>query len=138
MSIIIDGGAGVTFPDTVQQTNAVTNTGGDPRYYAARAWVTFDGSTTPPAILSASNVASVSRTSTGKFTITFTSNMPNANYAVACMGFDPSDDRQVQITLQSSITVSQFSIVVIEYQWDVSPPNNRFYNSPRISVVVFA
>ena len=41
MSITIDGGAGITFPDTVQQTNAVTNTGGVPRYYAARAWVTL-------------------------------------------------------------------------------------------------
>lgn len=138
MSVIIDGGAGITFPDTVQQTNAVTNTGGVPRYYAARAWVTFDGSTTPPTILFASNVASVSRASTGKFTITFTSNMPNANYAVACMGFYPSDGRQVQITLQSSITVSQFSIFVIEHQWTASSPNNNLYNSPRISLVVFA
>jgi hypothetical protein len=138
MPITIDGGAGITFPDTVQQTNGMTNTGGDPRYYAARAWVTFDGSATPPTILSATNVASVSRTSTGKFTITFTTNMPNANYAVMAMGFYPSDARQVQITLQSSITVSQFSIFVIDHQWTASSPNNNLYNSPRISLAVFA
>lgn len=138
MTVIIDGGAGITFPDTVQQTNAVTNTGGNPRYYAARAWVTFDGTSSPPTILSSSNVASVSRTSTGKFTITFTTNMPSANYAVMAMGFYPSDARQVQITLQSSITVSQFSIFVIDHQWSASSPSNNLYNSPRISLAVFA
>lgn len=80
MSIIIDGGAGVTFPDTRQQTNAVTMTGGNPQYYAARAWVNFNGSN--GAIRAAVNVATVSRSSTGIYTVTFTTAMPDANYAV--------------------------------------------------------
>jgi hypothetical protein len=136
MTITIDGGAGITFPDTVQQTNAVTNTGGNPRYYAARAWVTFDGSATPPTILSAANVASVSRTGTGLFTITFTANMPNSNYSIAGVALHPS--RGVMVGLTTSPTVSSFSILVLSVQRNVDSSRTDDYNSPRISVVVFA
>ena len=136
MSITIDGGAGITFPDTVQQTNAVTNTGGVPPYYAARAWVTFDGSTTPPSILSAANVASVSRTSTGLFTITFTTNMPSANYAVAGMAFEPSTSAVVN--LRSSITVSSFGIRVTGLSASAGSASTGALNSAYVSLVVFA
>jgi hypothetical protein len=136
MSVIIDGGAGITFPDTVQQTNAVTNTGGVPRYYAARAWVTFDGSTTPPTILSASNVASVSRTSTGLFTITFTSNMPNANYAVAGMALDTS--RSVVVNIRSAPSVSSLAIRVTDLSSNASTASTNSVNSEYVSLVVFA
>ena len=80
MTITIDGGAGVTFPDSVQQTNGMTNTGGAPLYYAARAWVNFNGAN--GAIRASANVASVSRTGTGRYTITFSTAMPDANYCV--------------------------------------------------------
>jgi len=136
MSVIIDGGAGVTFPDAVQQTNGMTNTGGDPRYYAARAWVTFNGSTTPPSILSSSNVASVSRSATGLFTITFTSNMPTANYAVAGMAFDST--RSIVVNLRNQPAVSSFDIRVT----DLSPSGGTASTNPTssayISLVVFA
>jgi len=136
MTVIIDGGAGITFPDTVQQTNAVTNTGGVPRYYAARAWVTFDGSTTPPDILSASNVASVSRGATGQFTITFTSNMPNANYAVVGAAYNST--RSCIVNLRSTVTVSSFSILVTDLTASAGTASTSPDNSPRISLVVFA
>jgi hypothetical protein len=80
MSITIDGGAGITFPDTVQQTNGMTNTGGNPRYYAARAWVTFDGG---GAVRAAVNVSSITDLGTGYFRIIFTTAMPDGNYVVA-------------------------------------------------------
>jgi hypothetical protein len=82
MSVIIDGGAGITFPDTVQQTNALTNTGGNPRYYAARAWVNFEG-TGAVEIRASANVSSITDNGTGDFTINFTTAMPDANYSVA-------------------------------------------------------
>lgn len=81
MPVTINGGAGVTFPDGVQQTNAVTNTGGSPPYYAARAWVNFDGTGTP-AIRASVNVSSITDNGTGDYTINFTTPMPDANYAV--------------------------------------------------------
>ena len=47
---------------------------------ASDAWVSFTGST--GAILAGSNIASVVRNSTGAYTITFATAMPNTNYAV--------------------------------------------------------
>ena len=136
MSITIDGGAGITFPDTVQQTNGMTMTGGVPPYYAARAWVTFNGSTTPPSILSSANVASVSRSSTGLFTITFTSNMPNANYAVAGMAFDSGQSAVVSI--RSAPTASSFSVRVTELSPSAGSASTSPLSSDYISLVVFA
>ena len=136
MSITIDGGAGITFPDTVQQTNGMTMTGGVPPYYAARAWVTFNGSTTPPSILSSANVASVSRSFTGLFTITFTSNMPNANYAVAGMAFDSGQSAVVSI--RSAPTASSFSVRVTALTASAGSASTNPLSSDYISLVVFA
>jgi hypothetical protein len=85
MSITIDGGAGITFPDTVQQTNGMTMTGGNPLYYAARAWVNFNGTGTV-AIRAAVNVSSITDNGTGNYTINFTTAMPDVNYAAVVVG----------------------------------------------------
>lgn len=57
--------------------------------YSARAWVNFNGTGTP-AIRASGNVASVYKNGTGDYTITFTTPMPDANYAVVCTGSAPS------------------------------------------------
>ncbi len=46
----------------------------------AKAWVSFDGTTTPPTIKSSHNVTSVSRTNTGVYVINFTAAFADANY----------------------------------------------------------
>lgn len=79
MTITIDGGAGITFPDTVQQTNGMTMTGGNPKYYAARAWVNFNGTGTV-AIRASVNVSSITDNGTGDYTVNFSAAMPDANY----------------------------------------------------------
>jgi hypothetical protein len=109
MSITIDGGAGVTFPDNVQQTNGMTNTGGNPRYYAARAWVNFAVSAGGITIRGASNVSSVSDGGTGIFTVNFTTNMPDAFYAVVCTVSRASDPTDVCVSYTSA-TVSSVTI----------------------------
>lgn len=130
MPITLDGGAGVTFPDAVQQTNALTNTGGTPRYYAARAWCTFDGSSTPPAILSQQNVASVVRDTTGTYTITFASNMPNANYAVLATTGGSSGVGYGAWTNTATFAVNSFRIFTYAIGGGLS-------NSDRVSFAVF-
>ena len=85
MSITIDGGAGITFPDTVQQTNAVTNTGGVPPYYAARAWVNFKGTGTV-AIRASVGVSSITDLGSGEYRMNFSPAMPDANYAAIVVG----------------------------------------------------
>ena len=114
MSVIIDGGAGVTFPDAVQQTNGVTNTGGVPRYYAARAWGAFDGTVTPCTVLAGVNIASITRVSTGIYTVTFTSPMPTANYTVtgSARDTDGPDNRAAIFTLYGAPTTNSFGVRV--------------------------
>jgi hypothetical protein len=66
-------------------TNLTTTTGSAPTY-ACRAWVNFDGTTTPPTIRASGNVASVTRNSTGNYTVTFTTAMQDASYSAIVTG----------------------------------------------------
>jgi hypothetical protein len=50
--------------------------------YGARAWVNFDGTTSPPTIRASGNVTNVTKNDTGDYTINFTTAMPDINYAV--------------------------------------------------------
>ena len=52
--------------------------------FKCRAWVNFDGATTPPTIRASGNVSSITRFGTGLYTINFTAAMPDGNYAVSC------------------------------------------------------
>jgi len=67
---------------TAESTLTQFNVTGSAPVYACRAWVNFDGSTTPPTIRGSGNVTSVTRSATGSFTVTFTTAMPDANYCV--------------------------------------------------------
>jgi len=46
----------------------------------AKAWANFNG--TAGTITNAFNISSVTRNSTGSYTMAFTTNMPNANYVI--------------------------------------------------------
>ena len=52
--------------------------------YGCRAWVNFSGAT--PTIRSSGNVSSVTRNSSGNYTINFTNAMPDTNYSTAFGG----------------------------------------------------
>jgi len=52
----------------------------------AKAWINFDATTS--TIRGSFNVASITKIGTGRFTITFTTAMPNANYVVTGVGAD--------------------------------------------------
>jgi len=47
--------------DIETQVKAATNATGSAPIYACRAWVNFDGSTTPPTIRASVNVSSLTR-----------------------------------------------------------------------------
>lgn len=139
MSITIDGSAGITFPDSVQQTNGMTNTGGAPLYYAARAWVTFDG-VSSATILSSVNVASVIRTATGSYRVTFTDAMPNANYAVFIDARSTSSSSAFMAYVDSfeDPTPTTVRIRVVSASYPATGSTTAAADSPRVSVVVFA
>lgn len=58
----------------------VPSVSGTAPLYLARAWVNFNGSTA--AINASGNVSSITKNSTGDYTINFTTAMPDANYGV--------------------------------------------------------
>jgi hypothetical protein len=62
---------------------AALNASGNAPIFACRAWVRFSGSTSPGTIAASGNVSSVTRNSTGDYTVNFTTALPSANYAVA-------------------------------------------------------
>jgi hypothetical protein len=60
-------------------TDALNASGSAP-IYACRAWVNFDGTTSPGTIRASGNVSSVTRSGTASYTVNFTTAMPDANY----------------------------------------------------------
>jgi hypothetical protein len=77
----------------------------------AKAWVQFAGSTA--TINGSFNVSSITRSSQGKYTMTFTTAMPNANYCVASLGSsDASTAGQMPCvwTVDSTQTTTTYTI----------------------------
>jgi hypothetical protein len=61
-------------------TASLAEPSGTAPLYMARAWVNFDGTTSPGTIRASGNVSSVTRNGTGDYTVNFTTAMPDANY----------------------------------------------------------
>lgn len=61
---------------------------------SAKAWVNFDGTTSPGTIRAQYNVSSVTRNSTGDYTMNFTTAMSDANFSAvtAGVGISPSSN----------------------------------------------
>jgi hypothetical protein len=91
-------------------TNALNATGSAP-IYACRAWVNFNNS----GIRASGNVSSVTRNSTGNYTINFATAMPDVNYSFSCHGRTPNASGIAAISLQDaaikSTTQFQFTVV---------------------------
>jgi aconitase B len=87
-----------------------------PPIYACRAWVAFDGSkdttgaestaNTNRLIISSGNVASVLRTGTGAYVVTFTTAMPSANYAIIGTAAASGGDGIIDVGYNSQTTSS--------------------------------
>lgn len=74
---------GVSFDGTGNITIPATSISGA---NVAKAWVNFNGTTSPGTIRSSFNVSSVTKNGTGDHTVNFATPMANANYAVAGTG----------------------------------------------------
>ena len=82
MAITLDGTTGITTADIAATTLTVNaGFGSNTTAYGVRAWVNFDGTGTV-AIRDGGNVSSITDNGTGNYTINFTNNMPDVNYAV--------------------------------------------------------
>jgi hypothetical protein len=54
--------------------------------YGCRAWVNFNGTTSPGTIRASGNVSIVTRNSTGVFTVNLTTAMSDVNYSTSASG----------------------------------------------------
>jgi hypothetical protein len=88
---------GTTWTSAAAPTGITTTTGSAP-YYGARAWVNFNGSN--GSIRASGNVSSVTRNSSGNYTINFTTAMPDTNYSVSgwCGGSNITAGRSANIS----------------------------------------
>ena len=82
MAITLNGTTGITTADIAATTLTVNaGFGSNTTAYGVRAWVNFNGTGTV-AIRDGGNVSSITDNGTGNYTINFTNNMPDVNYAV--------------------------------------------------------
>lgn len=85
--------------------------------YGCRAWATFNGNN--GAISASGNVSSITRTNTGRYTLNFSTAMPDSNYAFTGTTTDSGGGFFINLAgSTSSSTQRSFSIV------RVSPLNN--------------
>jgi hypothetical protein len=111
---------------------------GDAPRYACRAWVNFDGATTPPTVRSSGNVSSVVRNSTGDYTITFLENMPDANYCISGLtgGLNYNTSSAIRAVTDFSKSASTVRIHNA-YIFPASVNIPELINDPTIYVMVF-
>jgi len=81
--------------NSAEVKEALNATGSAP-VYACRAWVNFDGNTT--SIRESGNVSSVTDSGTGRYTVNFTTSMPDNNYA-ASFALGPINTSSSQVTI---------------------------------------
>jgi hypothetical protein len=74
--------------------------------FGCRAWVNFDGTGTV-AIRASGNVSSISDTGTGRYTVNFTTAMPDANYAVTSLS---DGDGYVQINNAAAYSTTAVAV----------------------------
>jgi hypothetical protein len=101
----------------------------------AKAWINFkgndSGSGNEPLIRESFNVSSVVDRAIGKFTINFSTNMPNANYVVAGVVGNADDGLSV-----TAVRVAN-SPAVGNVQINTSYEGSNAYDNDHNSVVIF-
>jgi hypothetical protein len=107
----------LTLPDssgtvaTAESTLAQFNASGSAPVYAARAWVTFNGTGTV-AINASGNVSSITDNGTGNYTVNFTTAMSDGNFAVSAITNSTTGDASRPVV--AARTGSSSSTAVIQ------------------------
>ena len=100
----------------------------------AKAWVNFGGSGAA-TIRTSFNVSSVTRVSTGIYTVNFATAMPNANYCYQMCGRDEANGMGVPtVQADPDRTVTTTALPIISNY----PTNQVYYDMETITVAVFS
>lgn len=134
------GGTTAMTIDTSQNLQFNSGYGSVATAYGCRAWVNFDGTTSSPCTIRASaNVTSVTKNTTGVYTVNFTNAMPDANYAVSAITqYDQSGNQATHNLMAPEITNSsnamQTGSVSVSGKYG---PNNSTYDMTTFCVAIF-
>lgn len=118
-----------TLPQGILAT--ALNASGSAPMYACRAWVNFDGTTTPLTIRASGNISSIVHLGTGYYEINFTIPMQDTNYVV--IGTCCMDDSQSGYILSAPVggvkTVSKINVR--------TDSTNNHVDAKHVSVAIF-
>ena len=119
LDYITGGASRARIGSTGQQSSVVPDLSGSNttlyNEYKCRAWVNFNGTTaTPSTIRGSGNISSVTKNSTGNYTVNIDTDMPDANYAVTVStglastgsGGSQNEDTYVNTYLAGSFTIT--------------------------------
>ena len=127
--------------DIEAQVKTATNASGSAPIYACRAWVNFDGTTNPGTIRASGNVSSVTRNSTGIYTVNFTNAMPDTSYCVAAQSAGSSDSSStisgISVRSPSSNGVGQISLTTSSVTLVQKNNNGTLSNTDHVSVAIY-
>jgi len=149
--------AGITFNDATSLTSAVlaansvgatqiTNgsvtaakLGTTEQKQIAKAWVNFNGTTSPGTIRSSYNVSSVTKNGTGDYSVNFTTALADANYSIVASSTAPNNQNITTLVnnsagpTASTPTTSSFRLIVMN-----STANTGFVtDSAYVNITIF-
>jgi hypothetical protein len=96
---------------------------------SAKAWVNFDGTTSPGTIRASFNVSSVTKNGTGNYTVNFTTAMPDADYSVGGLP-------RVGVTSDPIIWPEAFSSTSLQFRTGSSSVGS-YHDYDRVTVQIF-
>ena len=109
----------------------VLNAAGSAPMYACRAWVNFNGTGTVP-ILASGNVSSITDNDKGDYTVNFTTNMEDANYAATANWTDGSLYRTAQDGPAKPVTYGVGSVRIL-----LTSGGGNAQDGSTVSVAIF-
>ena len=127
--------AGTIVADTIQDGAGNSTSMDNAIYGSAKAWVNFDGTTATPSTIRASyNVSSVTKTTTGQYTVNFTNAFVDNNYVIAgSTGFTANGNGF--LALPVSLTSGTYTTTAAPITTNTS--NLGYYDGYRTSVAFF-
>jgi hypothetical protein len=128
----VNGGGNVTWTSAEITAGKLSTASGSAPSFAARAWVNFNG-TGAVAIRASGNVSSITDTASGRYTVNFTTAMPDANYSVAGAVSRGATDSNGDFSLPLSGTFTA-SAVAVGSRTTTNP--NTFFDSAIVCVAV--
>ena len=111
-------------------SNGITQTTGTAPYFGCRAFASFNGmASTPIAPIASGNVASISRTATGDYTITLTTALPT-NYSIVA-----SAGHNISVAYGNSVDV--YNVSTTEIRIRVAQKTVGLFNPEYVAFSIF-